>query len=75
MAPNADQLPKQVPWRRSSGPVRRTVNSETPICSLAPSHHGEASAACSSSAEAFLQPLRLSKRGIAGDEEQAFSGG
>lgn len=66
VASYACQLPNQVPWRRSSGPVRRTVNSETPTCSLAPSHHGEAGAVCSSSAEAFLQPLSLSIKGRCG---------
>lgn len=30
------RLPNQVPWRRSFGPARRMVNSETLICSLAP---------------------------------------
>ena len=38
-------------------PVRRTANSETPICSLAPSHHGVARAARPSSAEAFLRAV------------------
>src|SRR5437016_157409 len=52
MEPYASWLPNQVPWRRSSGPVRRTASSETSICSLAPSHHGEAGAARPSSAEA-----------------------
>ena len=56
MAPYARQLPGQVPWRCSSGPVRRTANSEAPICSLAPSHHGEAGAAHPSSAETFFLP-------------------
>lgn len=57
MSPNADQLPKQVPWRRSFSPVRRTADSEALICRLAPSHHGEAVAVHPSSAEAdlFLQ--------------------
>jgi len=54
MAPYASWLQNQVPWRRSSGPVRRTANSKTPICGLAPSHPGEAGAARPSSAEAFL---------------------
>ena len=54
MAPYASKLPNQVPWRRSSGLVRRTANSEAFICSLAPSHHGGAGAARPSSAEAFL---------------------
>ncbi len=56
MAPYASWLPNQVPWRRSSGPVGRMANSETPICSLAQLHHGEAGAACPSSAEALLFP-------------------
>lgn len=57
MAPYAGQLPNQVPWRRSSHRVRRTANSETPVCSLAPSHHGEAGVARPSLAEAFLQAV------------------
>ena len=54
---------KALPWRRYSGPVRRTANSETPICSLGPLHHGEAGAARPSSDEAFLPPLSLSIKG------------
>ena len=54
MASYASWLPNQVPWRRSSSPVRRTANNETPICSLAPSHHGEAGAARPSSAAPSL---------------------
>ena len=52
MASYASELPNQVPWGRSSGPVRRTANSETSICVLGPSHHGEAGAVLPSSAEA-----------------------
>ena len=40
--------------RHSSGQVGRTANSETPICSLAPSHHGEAGAVHPLSAEALF---------------------
>ena len=69
MAPYARQLPNQVPWRRSSGPVRRTANSETPICSLAPSHHGEAGAARPSSAEAFLRAVESERNAICDGEE------
>ena len=54
MAPYTSWLPNQVPRRRSSGPVWRTSNSDVPICSLAPLHHGEVGAARPSSAEAFL---------------------
>jgi hypothetical protein len=72
MAPYARQLPNQVPWHRSSGPVRRTANSETPICSLAPSHHGEAGAAHLSSAEAFPPPAESIKV-VLGDEERVSS--
>ena len=61
MAPYARQLPNRVPWCRSFGPVRRTANSETPICRLAPSHHGEAGAARPSSAEALLPSGRVRK--------------
>ena len=61
MAPYASELPNQVPWRRSSGPVRRTANGETSICGLAPSHHGEARATRPSSAEVhlLLQPRSM----------------
>ena len=34
MAPYANQLPNQVPWRRSSDPATRTTNSETLIAVL-----------------------------------------
>lgn len=34
MALFASQLPNQVPWRRSSGPARRTANSEQPFTVL-----------------------------------------
>lgn len=54
MVPYAGQLPNQVPWRRSSGPLRRTAKRETHNSSRAPSHYGEAGAARPSSAEAFL---------------------
>ena len=54
MASYASQLPNQVPWRRSFGPVRRAANRETSICSLAPSHYGEVGAVHPSSAEALL---------------------
>ena len=57
MAPYASWLPNQVPWRRSSGPVRRTASSETSICSLVPSHHCEAGAARPSAAEALLRAV------------------
>ena len=56
MAQYANRLPSQVPWRRSSSPVRRPANSETTSYCLAPSHHGEAEAARSSPAEARLPP-------------------
>jgi hypothetical protein len=56
MVPYAGQLPNQVPWRRSSGPLRRTAKRETHNSSRAPSHYGEAGAARPSSAEAFLRP-------------------
>lgn len=72
MAPYACQLPNQVPWRRSSGPVRRTANSETPNCSLAPLHHGEAGAARPSSAEAFLRAVE-SERVVISDGEETLS--
>jgi hypothetical protein len=71
MALFASQLPNQVPWRRSSGPVRRTANSETPICSLALSHHGEAGAARPSSAEAFLRAVESEKVAICGERKRA----
>ncbi len=54
MAPYASQLPNQLPWPRSSGPVGGTANGGALICRLAPSHHGEAGAARPSSAEAHL---------------------
>jgi hypothetical protein len=57
MALYATQLSNPVLWRRSSGPVRRTANRETPISSLAPSHHGEAGAARPLSAEAFVRAV------------------
>ncbi len=56
MASYASQLPNQVPWRRSFGPIRRTANSEALICRLASSHHGEAGAVRPSSAEAMFPP-------------------
>jgi hypothetical protein len=34
------QLPNQVPWRRSSGPVKCIATVKTLICRLAPLHHG-----------------------------------
>ena len=55
IASYAGQVPEQVPWRRSSGPVRRMAISETPICGLAPSHHGEAGVARPSSAETVFR--------------------
>ena len=54
---------------RSSGPVRRTANRETRICSLAPSHHGEAGAARPSSAEAFLRAVESERVAICDGEE------
>ena len=69
MAPYASWLQNQVPWRRSSGPVRHTANSKTPICSLAPSHHGEAGAARPSSAEAFLRAVEYKRVAICDGEE------
>ena len=71
MAPYARQLPNRVPWRRSSGPVRRTANSETPICNLASSHHGEAGAARPLSAEAFLRAVESEKVPIFGEKKRA----
>ena len=59
MAPYASQLPNQVPWRRSFGPVRCMANSKMSSCSLAPSHHGEAGAARPLSAEAFLRAVEF----------------
>ena len=56
MASYASWLSNQVPWRRSSGPVRRTANGETLICCLASSHHGKARVARPSSAEALFPP-------------------
>jgi hypothetical protein len=56
MAQYASQLANQVPWRRSSSPIRRTANSTTIISRLYPSHHGEAGAAHASSVEAHLLP-------------------
>ena len=56
----AAPLPNQAPWRRSSDPVRRPAKEEASIGTLAPSHHGEAEAARSSSAEALLH--RMSSR-------------
>lgn len=52
MALDASPVAKSGAVRRSSGLVRRMANSEMLICSLAPSHHGEAGAALPSSAEA-----------------------
>ncbi len=57
MASYASQLPEQVPWRRSAGPMRRTANRETHKCRLAPSHYGETGAARPSSAEAPLRAV------------------
>ena len=73
IASYAGQLPEQVPWRRSSGPVRRTANSEALICSLAPSHHGEAGAARPSSAEASLCAVETGGIAIC-DGEQFLTG-
>ncbi len=69
MAPNADQLLKQVPWLRSSGPVTRTANSGASICGLAPSHHGETGGGCPSSAEAFRHPGESERVAISEEEE------
>jgi hypothetical protein len=69
MAPYASQLPNQVSWRCSSGPIRRTANSKTSINSLAPSHHGEAGAARPSSAEAFLRAVESERVAICEGEK------
>ena len=53
IAPYARQLAHQVPWRRSSSPIRRPANSTTIMSHLDPSHHGETGAAHPSSAEAM----------------------
>ena len=74
IAPYASWVLIQVPWRRSSGPVRRTANSETPSCSLALSQHGEVGAARPSSAEVFLCVGEY-KRVVSGDEERISSDG
>jgi len=50
---------EDLPWHRSPGPVRRMANSETLICSLAPSNHGEAGAARHSSAEALFRVVEF----------------
>lgn len=63
MASNAGPVAKSGAVRRFSGPVRSIANSETPICCLTPSHHGEAGAAGPSSAEAFLRAVDF--KGIA----------
>ena len=72
MAPYASWLPNQVPWRCSSVPVRRTGNSETPICSLAPSHHGEARAARPSSTEVFLRAVESERIAIRDGDKKAL---
>jgi hypothetical protein len=64
IASYAGQLPNQMPWRRSSGPVRRTANRETHSCRLAPSHYGEAGAARPSSAEASLFAVGLERHEV-----------
>jgi len=69
MAPKANQLPKQVSWRRSSDPVGRMANRKTSICSLAPSHHGEAGAARPSSVEDFLSDVESERAAICEEEE------
>lgn len=69
MAPYTVQLPNQVPWRRSSGPVRRAANSKTPNCSLVPSHYGEAGTAHPLSAEAFLRAVESETVAICDGEE------
>jgi hypothetical protein len=61
MALCAGRLLDQVPWRRSGHPMRHPANSKTSISSLTPSHHGDADAARSSSAEAptnLILPVR-----------------
>jgi len=54
MASDASPVAQSGAVRRSSGSVRRMANSETLVCSLTPSRHGEAGVARPSSAEAFL---------------------
>ena len=56
IAQYASQSANQVPWRRSSRPLRRPAKSTTIISRLNPSHYGEAGAAHTSSAEAHLPP-------------------
>lgn len=48
------------------------ANSEVPICSLAPSQHGEAGVAYPSSAEAFLRAVESERGAIYGWRENAL---
>jgi hypothetical protein len=60
---------EDLPWRRSSGPVRRMANSETLVCSLAPSHHGEAGAARPSSAAVLFRAVEFNTAVMCEGEE------
>jgi hypothetical protein len=63
VALHAGRSPYQAPWHRSAGSIRRRANNETSSGLLTSSHHGEADAARSSSAEASTAD-KTQNRGI-----------